>query len=144
VELKVKNITTEYIELAWQEKRATGLPPKLMVIPINISPKVRYQMLGQSEEDTKSGNVPTATMDLSTRQIAKQEEVPPAALPVTENDSALDLLMDAPKQPATAITSAPPALPQESGKPAQAAPRPAPAIESMVRMLFGNPTPTPK
>jgi hypothetical protein len=90
-------------------------------------------------------------MDLSTRQIAKQEEVPPAALPVTENDSDLDLLMDAPKQPATAITSAPPAatstppaLPQESGKPAQAAPRPAPAIESMVRMLFGNPTPTPK
>lgn len=151
VELKVKNITTEYIELAWQEKRATGLPPKLMVIPINISPKVRYQMLGQSEEDTKSGNVPNATMDLSTRQIAKQEEVPPAALPVTENDSDLDLLMGVPKQPATAITSAPPAanptppaLPQESGKPAQAAPRPAPAVESMVRMLFGNPTPTPK
>jgi hypothetical protein len=73
VELKVKNITTEYIELAWQEKRATGLPPKLMVIPINISPKVRYQMLGQSEEDTKSGNVPNATMDLSARQIARLE-----------------------------------------------------------------------
>ncbi len=151
VELKVKNITTEYIELAWQEKRATGLPPKLMVIPINISPKVRYQMLGQSEEDTKSGNVPNATMDLSTRQIARQEEVPPAALPVTENDSALDLLIDAPKQPATAITSVPPAaaptppaMPQESGKPAQATPRPAPAVESMVRMLFGNPTPAPK
>ena len=151
VELKVKNITTEYIELAWQEKRATGLPPKLMVIPINIAPKVRYQMLGQSEEDTKSGNVPNATMDLSARQIARQEEVPPAALPVTENDSALDLLIDAPKQPATAITSVPPAasqtppaVPQESGKPAQATPRPAPAVESMVRMLFGNPTPAPK
>jgi hypothetical protein len=152
VELKVKNITSEYIELAWQEKRATGLPPKLMIIPINISPKVRYQMLGQTGEDNKTGNVPNATMDLPVRQIARQEAAPPAALPVSESSPVEDLLMDAPARtpPAATVTSAPPAAPapapaaQEQEKPASAPTPPSPAVESMVRMLFGNPTPAPK
>ncbi|MDP1591435.1 MAG: hypothetical protein Q8M07_27010 [Prosthecobacter sp.] len=152
VELRVKNITSEHIELAWQEKRATGLPPKLMLIPINISPKVRYQMLGQTGEDNKTGNVPNATMDLPTRQIARQETAPPAALPVTESSPVEDLLMDAPARtpPAATVTSSPPATPapaaapQEQEKPAAAPTPPSPAVESMVRMLFGNPTPAPK
>ncbi len=151
VELKVKSITTQYIELAWQEKRATGLPPKLMIIPINISPKVRYQMLGQTDEDTKAGKATNATMDLPLRQIAKQEAAPPVALPVVENNPVQDLLMDAPVQkPAAAtVTSAPPPAtasqePKEPEKPASSTPPPSPAVESMVRMLFGNPTPAPK
>lgn len=151
VELKVKSITTQYIELAWQEKRATGLPPKLMIIPINISPKVRYQMLGQTDEDTKTGKATNATMDLPLRQIAKQETAPPVALPVVENNPVQDLLMDAPVQkPAAAtVTSAPPPAAasqelKEPEKPASSTPPPSPAVESMVRMLFGNPTPAPK
>lgn len=153
VELRVKNITSQYIELAWQEKRATGLPPKLMIIPINISPKVRYQMLGQTGEDIKAGNVPNATMDLPQRQIARQETAPPTALPVTESSPVDDLLMDTPARtpPAATVSSAPPqavpapaSTPQEQEKPSNAPPPPSPAVESMVRMLFGNPTPAPK
>lgn len=76
VELRVKNITTEYIELAWQEKRATGLPPKLMIIPINISPRVRYQMLGQPEEESSKGT--NATMEMPLRSLLAE---PAAAAP---------------------------------------------------------------
>jgi len=33
VQLTVRNITMQFVELAWQEKEATGLPPKVMLIP---------------------------------------------------------------------------------------------------------------
>jgi hypothetical protein len=95
VELKVKSITTQYIELAWQEKRATGLPPKLMIIPINISPKVRYQMLGQTDEDTKRARPPTPPWTCHcVRSPNKSRSACGAA--VVENDPIQDLLMDSP------------------------------------------------
>lgn len=104
VELKVKNITTEYIELAWQEKRATGLPPKLMVIPINISPRVRYQMLGQSaEEATKGAN---ATLEMPLRGLIAEPAPQPSSVgtpPPPRKAQPLnpEVVLDDPPPPAT-------------------------------------------
>lgn len=162
VELKVKNITPQYIELAWQEKRASGLPPKLMIIPINISPKVRYQMLGQVTEDGKEVQGVNATLDLPLRSLIAEQaarDAPPPPRATRPADPLPDFLIDAPLQPLPA--SAPPATaairldepPAVAGTPdkpvvlpaPEAAPSPtSPVIESAVRMLFGNPAPAPK
>jgi len=161
VELKVKNITPQYIELAWQEKRASGLPPKLMIIPINISPKIRYQMLGQLAADGKEVRGANATMDPPLRALINAQAQQDAPLPRTtrpDDDSLQDFLLDAPLQPMpaaprTSLTAQPDEPPATSESttivqptvtpPAATSPS-SPVIESAVRMLFGNPTPTPK
>lgn len=151
VELRVKNITTQYIELAWQEKRLTGLPPKIMVIPINISPQVRYQMLGQTEADLKNARGPNAKMDLPLRDVpAAPQNTPPASVSEESAPPRAQAVADDP-QPFTPLRQAsPPATPQptpelttapkksQEATPPAAAP-PSPAVESVVRMLFGNP-----
>ncbi|OYW72591.1 MAG: hypothetical protein B7Z37_24390 [Verrucomicrobia bacterium 12-59-8] len=165
VELRVKNITAQYIELAWREKRLTGLPPKLMVIPISITPQVRYQMLGQSGNDAKGTN---ATMDLPLRDpTASLSNTPPAkpaqATAATETMPAAEpappraqLIADDPQpfapprvvnepvSPAPASVSAQAAAPPKPVEAPPATAPPSPAVESVVRMLFGNPTPAPK
>lgn len=157
VELRVKNITSEYIELAWQEKRASGLPPKLMIIPINISPKVRYQMLGQTEEEGKSSKGVNATMNLPLRDVASQpQNAPPATLPDEPQPLRAEAVLEDPlpasklptvKEPVTPqpmqATIPPMPKPVETPPP-PTTPPPSPAVESVVRMLFGNPTPAPK
>jgi hypothetical protein len=156
VELRVKNITQQFIELAWQEKRATGLPPKLMIIPINISPKVRYQMLGQVDEQGKASSAVNATMDLPLHEIASgkpqaqpataavsQPPPPPRAEFVDESpilpEPARQAVREMPAQTASAQEK-----PAVAAPAASAPPRPAPAVESVVRMLFGTPAPAPK
>ncbi|WP_395752429.1 hypothetical protein [Prosthecobacter sp.] len=177
VELKVKNITAQCVELEWQEKRFTGLPPKLMLIPIKISPQVRYQLLGQTGEDAKSvkGGGTNAKMDLPLREIATNPQAPPpapaaasaAAAPAATDETTpqplpAQLVADdpapfspprvvKPEEPAAAAPSTPepmqakaPPLPTKPAESPPAANPPSPAVESMVRMLFGNPTPSPK
>lgn len=157
VELRVKNITLQYIELAWQEKRATGLPPKLMIIPINISPKVRYQMLGQTEEEGKASKGANATMNLSLHDLASTPQNAPPATPSTAPQPLrAEAVFDDPLPSAPAETVKDPVTPPPTQaaaspgpKPAETPPPPAapsssPAVESVVRMLFGNPTPAPK
>ena len=165
VELKVKNITTQYIELAWQEKRLTGLPPKLMIIPINIAPQVRYQMPGQ-EAGAKNTKGTIATMALPLRDIAASPPpLPPRAALSVEPGAppraqlvADDPLPFAPPRvvsreavPPTTLEQPAPTPAQEqaaaAAKPQETPPAtapPSPAVESVVRMLFGNPTPAPK
>jgi hypothetical protein len=154
VELKVKNITSQYIELAWQEKRATGLPPKLMIIPINISPKVRYQMLGQTEGDPAYSKGVNATMDLPLRDIGSApENAPPETVANEPAPRRAEPVADDPASPFAPpmtkdVVTAPPAKTEAVQTPAEApvqtTPPPSPAVESVVRMLFGNPTPAPK
>ena len=166
VELHVKNITTQYIELAWQEKRASGLPPKLMIIPIDIGPKIHYQMPGQVDEEGKDVRGVNATLNPALRSLAAEaqnQQEPPRAGRV--DDPTLDLLMDAPARalplpesrtaattppdapPASAKPSPAPAPSQSPEKQADTPPAPppsSPAVESVVRMLFGNPAPAPQ
>ncbi len=192
VELKVKNITPEAIELAWQEKRATGLPPKLMIIPISTLPRVRYQMLGQVGEDgTEAKGGVNASMNMPLRshpprqQTAPLTSAPPMTTPMGEPQPLpAELVLDDPPSspkaqptdstpapamvatpaatPATATAASPHPVTQAEKKfdladqtvplapvpppleppPARTpAPPASPAVESMVRMLFGNPTP---
>ncbi len=164
VELKVKNITAQYIELAWQEKRLTGLPPKLMIIPINIAPQVRYQMLGQTEAEAKGGKGTNATMDLPLRDLTPSpQSTPPPALSAEPAPPRAQVIADDPQPftpprmvnppttppspsplpPAPALTTIP-EKPQNSAPPATSTPPPSPAVESVVRMLFGNSAPAPK
>lgn len=49
--LKVGKITREAIELVWVEKKDSGLPPRKLVIPMDLTPKVRYQLQGQQPAD---------------------------------------------------------------------------------------------
>ena len=154
VELKVKNITTQYIELAWQEKRVTGLPPKLMIIPINISPQVRYQMLGQTDDDTKGAKgVTNATMDLPLRELTPDppQNTPLKALSAEPALPRSHIIADDPQpfSPPRVVEPGAPATQQATAppKPVETPPAttpPSPAVESVVRMLFGNPTPAPK
>ncbi len=154
VELRVKNITAQYVELAWQEKRATGLPPKLMIIPINISPKVRYQMLGQIDEGGKSPGGVNATMELPIRDFPEvvqnappappPSETPPPRALFVEEDPAMPAQQSAKEPaapPAQAVALKKPAVPPTEPAPE---PAPAPAVESVVRMLFGTQPPPPK
>ncbi|MBN8422192.1 MAG: hypothetical protein J0L73_24975 [Verrucomicrobia bacterium] len=182
VELKVKNITPEYIELAWQEKRLTGLPPKLMTIPINISPRVRYQMFGQTEAEAKEHKGANATMNIAPREdteantaaapppapadspppMVAPDPAPPRAQVVADDPLPFSppRLVEPPPAappapspslspapaPAQALTATPekplPPAPQDAAQPLP--PPASPAVESVVRMLFGNPTPAPK
>jgi hypothetical protein len=153
VELRVKNITTQYIELAWQEKRVTGLPPKLMIIPIKITPQVRYQMLGQSADGTNGPKGGTnARMDLPLRDIQPNPtNTPPKALSAEPGQPGSQIIADDPQPftPPRVVTPGTPAAQQANApaKPAGTPPAttsPSPAVESMVRMLFGNPAPAPK
>jgi len=162
VELKVKNITAQYIELAWQEKRLTGLPPKLMIIPINIAPQVRYQMLGQSGDDSNNIKGTNARMEFPLRDPAASPKVspqstPPAMLSTEPAPPRAQVIADDPQpfspprlveppvtppaKPAQELT----ATPEKPQEPAPQSPAPpSPAVESVVRMLFGNPTPASK
>lgn len=120
VQLNVRNITPQFIELAWQEKEATGLPPKVMLIPINISPEVKYKLFGGQGATGKimrgggmiiKNGQPMAAKPVNTAPIPDRQ-APPSSSPAT------------PEMPAPAST--------------------APGIESAVRMLFGNPVPAAK
>lgn len=115
VQLTVRNITMQFVELAWQEKEATGLPPKVMLIPINMSPEIKYKLLGgqgQTGRITRSGSMrnTTSPQPLATHPTPDRQAPPPAAAPAET----------VPAAPATA-----PAGPT--------------SIESSIRMLFGNP-----
>lgn len=123
VQLNVRNITPQFIELAWQEKEATGLPPKVMLIPINISPEVKYKLFGGQGATGKIAR--GGGMLLKNGQPSSSQPLTKAAIP------------DRQAPPATT-----PAQPEQPATPAPSST--APGIESAVRMLFGNPVPAAK
>ncbi|MBK8040698.1 MAG: hypothetical protein IPK22_26735 [Verrucomicrobiaceae bacterium] len=112
VRLTVKNITMQNIELAWEEKEATGLPPKVMLIAINMSPEIKYKLLGGQGQ---TGRI-TRPDSIQKNSTAPQ---PLASQPVPDRQ-------------------APPSSAPAETIPAATPPSPA-SIESSIRMLFGNP-----
>ncbi len=143
VELKVKNISQDSIELAWQEKEMIGLPPKIMSIPINMEPSVTIQMKGSQGGEShmtrvtrRSSGITRNGLPVASGQEAggsPQTTTPLIAQPVTDDPSVV-----LPRQPAQVSGS--PQVPPVAAPPATVSP----AIESAVRMLFGNPTPASK
>ena len=136
VELKVKSISDTSIELAWQEKEMIGLPPKIMSIPINMVPSVKIQMKGSQGGETHTTRITRRNSGIVRNGVQIASE--PAVLSAPP----------APVSGAQPVPTAPPApIVTEQDVPAPAPPAPAPvspAIESAVRMLFGNPTPASK
>lgn len=50
VSLRVGNITPRAIELVWVEKKPSGLPPRVLTIPVDLRPYVRTVLKGQANE----------------------------------------------------------------------------------------------
>jgi hypothetical protein len=123
VQLNVRHITPQFIELTWQEKEATGLPPKGMLIPINISPEVKYKLFG--------GQGATGKIARGGGMLLKNGQPVPSQ-PLTK----------APIPDRQAPPSSSPAPVEQPAMPAPSST--APGIESAVRMLFGNPVPAAK
>lgn len=128
VELRVKSISHQYIELEWQDKEVTGLPPKSMVIPVDLGPGVDFVMPGSlPKEGRRFGKKtyqelirrngepqpPPGGMGTRSRQTA------PAALPVEIEIPGAEM----------------PSRRSPSAEPAPASPQDA-SVETMTRMLF--------
>lgn len=118
VMLKVKSVTPQLIELIWVEQKPSGLPPKPFVIPVDVSPSVRYRMpSGNGEQKGGIGTMRRAGF------------------------SAFNVRPDAQDQSAQEVTAAK-AIPVEekAAKPAPASTPPAANVPeaSVLRMLFGN------
>ncbi len=118
VMLKVKSVTPQLIELVWVEQKPSGLPPKPFVIPVDVSPSVRYRMpSGNGEQRGGIGTMRRAGF------------------------SAFNVRPDAKAEPAQEVTASK-AIPVEekAAKPAPASTPPAANVPeaSVLRMLFGN------
>lgn len=121
--LRVHNITPEAIELVWVEKRPTGLPPKMLVIPMDGSPTVRYRMPAAGRGGA-GGGIGTIRKEGVTAFAPREAE--PAAKPAPQTATVSDEKAAAPAPPAAAPP--PPSNISEG---------------SVYRMLFGN-KPRPK
>lgn len=126
VMLRVKAINAGFIELVWVEKTPTGLPPKPFVIPVDVSPNVRYRLpTGGSDK----GGRATGTL--------RRSDISSTKAAVTE-DSVIST---------TITTSAVKAVSVED-KPSQSSEVPPSGSNvpeaSVLRMLFGNHGPQPK
>lgn len=127
VSLRVKSINTTAIELLWVEKKPTGLPPKLLVIPMDGSPSVRYRM------PAGRGAVPGQGSMGTLRRPDVSAFSPPRQIDDTEEPTVAK---------ATRVEENKPSLPVKPAKPSTP---PANVPEaSVLRMLFGNHAPTAK
>lgn len=126
VVLRVKSISTSAIELVWVEKKPTGLPPKLLVIPMDGSPTVRYRM--PAGKNSSSGGVNMGTLrrpDVSafSNEVEEPKQSVAKAQPVEKTPD-----QASPPTPAAKPSSPPANVPEAS----------------VLRMLFGNHGPTAK
>ncbi|TDU64335.1 hypothetical protein EI77_04223 [Prosthecobacter fusiformis] len=138
VVLRVKSINASAIELVWVEKKPTGLPPKLLVIPMDGSPSVRYRMpngaTGSEQGGGGGGDMGTLRRpDVSAFSPGRNFEEPSVARaePVEEQ----------PRPAAAPLAPPPPAAPSSVKPPLPPANVPE---ASVMRMLFGNRPPEPK
>ncbi len=90
VRLRVKSISPTAIELVWMEKKPTGLPPKVLTINVDLSPRVRYQ-LPSNNGDSKMGSLKRDDATAFRQQDAKpndsllsRQEARPASPSATE------------------------------------------------------------
>lgn len=120
VQLRVHSISQDAIELVWVEKRPTGLPPKMLVIPMDGSPTVRYRMPSPGRGGT-GGGIGTIRKDMVVQQP------PPRAKPLAATPS--DQPVGVPQtQPAAQAPEAQVAPPTPSNV----------SEGSVYRMLFGR------
>lgn len=56
VQLRVNTITDTEIEFIWLERQRTGLPPRTLIMPMQIKPVIRYALSGQSRSVGESAD----------------------------------------------------------------------------------------
>ncbi len=125
VRLKVKAITPTAVELVWVEDKLTGLPPKVLLIPIDVAPTVRYLLRGHLTEGQSIEEVGAPFVGMKRGRIRGLQEVPTTGSASglaseqsgTENAPKADVVEDEP--PAASGTDVGPG-------------------EAVVRMLFGT------
>lgn len=155
VVLKVKSISSSAVELLWVDKKPTGLPPKVLTIPLDGAPKVRYQLPTQGSPNASARPAGVPGMG-SLRRNGVAVLLSPAEAGNVQVQVATPVPVPVPVPapvPAPAAAISPPASPlvTEAGPPAPppttADPLPAPAEMSeapVFRMLFGNHAPAGK
>lgn len=94
VQLRVNSITEDQIEFVWMEKTKSGLPPRTLLMPINIKPWVRYAMPGQTGRMSSAGS--TVMGERVTSQVAK-EAPPPEPKTASPIEEAKDEVSETPK-----------------------------------------------
>jgi hypothetical protein len=124
--LRVKSINSELIELVWVEKTPTGLPPKPFVIPVDVSPSVRYKMPtgGADKSGGATGTIRRSEVSAFKRQL--------------NTDSAALGNVGRPVVKAVSVEDQPVKSKEESPPPTNV------PEASVLRMLFGNHGPQPK
>ncbi len=119
--LKVGKITRQAITLVWIEKKTSTLPPRLLTLPIEIQPTVRYVLHGQltAEKTSNKGKMKTSPE----QTLAMGLQVYPA---LVGNAVEPDAHKSAPpdKQEAVVNADAPLAQPPTPSTPSAAKPTP--------------------
>jgi hypothetical protein len=84
VALRVGAITPRAIELVWVEVKPSGLPPRVLTIPVDLRPYVRYALKGQPNEknqwDKSSPAGATAAVGTQFPDVAQTPAHNPAGL----------------------------------------------------------------
>lgn len=132
--LRVKAITNNAIELVWVEKKPTGLPPKMLVIPMDASPKVRYRMPAGMGAQPGTGG----TMGTMRHSAVSAFSTPPAS---QENSVVKAERVETPASTGAPFSASP--APNMAPKPPPSTPANVPEA-SVLRMLFGNRPPEAK
>lgn len=72
--LRVSRISEQSIELAWVEKKPTGMPASTLVLPVDLRPYVRYKLPGQSaEKPTNEKAIGNKAVVMGTQFMKKDE-----------------------------------------------------------------------
>lgn len=126
--LRVGHITDRAIELIWVEKKPSGMPPRLLTLPLDLRPYVRFALQGQSTlekiaAEKSSHKNPNVT--LGTQFI--QQDQPGGTVGVGGKNSKKDAEVapdkDKDQEKTTAAVDAKPApLPAKGATPAAATP----------------------
>ncbi len=82
--LKVQKITRQAITLVWVEKKNSTLPPRLLTLPVNLDPSVRYVLHGQIPADK---NVTKSKSKLTEAALAMGVQSYPA---IASNATSID------------------------------------------------------
>jgi hypothetical protein len=73
--LRVGRITRQAIDLVWVEKKPSGMPERLLTLPVDLTPTVRYALPGSGNEKaipeksaTRKGNFTFGTQKIALEQ----------------------------------------------------------------------------
>lgn len=127
--LRVNDVTREAIQLVWMEKKFTGLPPRLLVIPVDLRATVHRVPHGQVPEKTETNK----QRESKASKLATAVEIPASALMAQSQSD--------PKASQTAAAAAPAEAPPASAPPPSAPPStdPAPAVASATKETASSP-----